>query len=49
MGVIVGYLLLFMEEEDAFWTMISIMEDLIPATYYTANIPGKLSNDGFFL
>ena len=35
-----GYLLLIMEEEDAFWTMVAVMEDLMPATYYTANIPG---------
>jgi hypothetical protein len=44
MGVIVAYLLLIMEEEDAFWTMVAIMEDLMPATYYTANIPGIRAN-----
>lgn len=43
MGVIVGYLLLIMEEEDAFWTMVAIMEDLMPATYYTTHIPGLLN------
>lgn len=41
MGVIVGYLLLVMEEEDAFWTMVAIMEDLLPATYFSVNIPGR--------
>lgn len=43
MGVIVGYLLLIMEEEDAFWTMVAIMEDLLPATYFSVNIPGRES------
>ncbi len=42
MGVIVAYLLLFMEEEDAFWTMITILEDMMPATYYTAQLTGKV-------
>ena len=40
MGVIVGCLLLFMEEEDAFWMVSAIIEDLLPASYYSTTLLG---------
>lgn len=38
--MIVACLLLFMEEEDAFWTMATIVEDLLPASYYSSTLLG---------
>lgn len=40
MGVIVASLLLFMEEENAFWMMVTIIEDLLPASYYSSTLLG---------
>ena len=40
MGMIAGTLLLFCKEEDVFWMMISIIEDLLPASYYSSNLWG---------
>ncbi|XP_062614962.1 small G protein signaling modulator 3 homolog isoform X1 [Saccostrea cucullata] len=39
-GVIAGSLLLFMEEEDTFWMMCAIIEDLLPASYYSSTLIG---------
>lgn len=39
-GVIVASLLLFLEEEDAFWLMATIVEDLLPASYYSSTLIG---------
>lgn len=39
-GVIVACLLLFMEEENVFWMMATIVEDLLPASYYASNLIG---------
>lgn len=40
MGVIVATLLLFLEEEDAFWLTAAIVEDLLPASYYSSTLLG---------
>ncbi|XP_063706841.1 small G protein signaling modulator 3 [Culicoides brevitarsis] len=39
-GVIVASLLLIMDEESAFWMMTSIIEDLLPPSYYTSTLIG---------
>ncbi|CAH1795420.1 unnamed protein product [Owenia fusiformis] len=39
-GVIAASLLLFMEEEDCFWMMCAIIEDLLPASYYSSTLLG---------
>jgi small G protein signaling modulator 3 len=39
-GVIVASLLLFLEEEECFWLMATIVEDLLPASYYSSNLLG---------
>lgn len=39
-GVIAAALLLFVEEEDAFWMMATIVEDLLPASYYSSTLLG---------
>ncbi|XP_049786672.1 small G protein signaling modulator 3 homolog [Schistocerca cancellata] len=39
-GMIVSSLLLLMEEEDAFWMMCAIVEDLLPASYYSSTLIG---------
>lgn len=40
MGTIAASLLLFIEEEDVFWTMCSIIEDMLPAAYYSHTLLG---------
>jgi len=37
---IAASLLLFMEEEDAFWMLCTIIEDLLPASYYSSTLIG---------
>ncbi|XP_033125705.1 small G protein signaling modulator 3 homolog isoform X2 [Anneissia japonica] len=39
-GVMAASLLLFLEEEDAFWMMCAIIEDLVPASYYSTTLLG---------
>jgi len=33
-------LLLFLEEEDAFWMMCAIIEELVPASYFSTTLMG---------
>ncbi len=40
MGPIAANLLLFIEEEDTFWLMSAIIEDILPASYYSHNLVG---------
>ncbi|KAL1493468.1 hypothetical protein ABEB36_011515 [Hypothenemus hampei] len=40
LGVIAASLLLFMEEENSFWIMVTIVEDLLPASYYSSTLLG---------
>ncbi|XP_037091699.1 small G protein signaling modulator 3 homolog [Pollicipes pollicipes] len=40
MGVIVASLLLFLEEEDVFWLTSAVVEDLLPASYYSSTLIG---------
>lgn len=40
MGMIAATLLLFLKEEDAFWMMVCIVKDLLPSSYYSANLWG---------
>ncbi|XP_041363348.1 small G protein signaling modulator 3-like isoform X1 [Gigantopelta aegis] len=39
-GVIAASLLLFLEEEDTYWMMCAIIEDLLPASYYSNTLIG---------
>lgn len=39
MNFVAGYLLLFMHEEDAFWTLDAIVEDILP-NYYDTHLGG---------
>ncbi|XP_071486409.1 small G protein signaling modulator 3 homolog [Diadema antillarum] len=39
-GVIVASLLLFMDEEDAFWILCSLIEDLVPPSYFSHTLLG---------
>jgi len=39
-GMIVCALLLFLEEEDAFWVMCAIIEDLLPHSYFSSTLIG---------
>ncbi|XP_058808423.1 small G protein signaling modulator 3 homolog isoform X1 [Phymastichus coffea] len=39
-GTIAASLLLLLEEEDAFWMMATIVEDLLPASYYSSTLIG---------
>lgn len=40
MGMIAASFLLFMEEEESFWIMCTIVEDLLPASYYNNTLIG---------
>jgi small G protein signaling modulator 3 len=40
-GMIAASLLLLLEEEDAFWMMCTIVEDLLPASYYSSTLLGR--------
>lgn len=44
MNFISALLLLFMEESDAFWALASIVEDLLPADYYTHSMEGATTD-----
>ncbi|XP_037369402.1 small G protein signaling modulator 3 [Talpa occidentalis] len=39
-GMVAACLLLFLEEEDAFWMMCAIVEDLLPASYFSTTLLG---------
>ncbi|XP_053325766.1 small G protein signaling modulator 3 [Spea bombifrons] len=39
-GMVAACLLLFLEEEDAFWMMSAIVEDLVPASYFSTTLLG---------
>ena len=40
MGMIAAVFLLIMEEEEAFWMMASVVEDLLPASYFSPSLVG---------
>jgi hypothetical protein len=40
MGTVGASLLLFMEEEDTFWMMSAIIEDILPSSYYSHTLLG---------
>ncbi|TRY67052.1 hypothetical protein TCAL_07812 [Tigriopus californicus] len=40
MGMIVAIFLLIMEEEDSFWIMASVVEELLPASYFSPSLVG---------
>lgn len=35
MNFIAGYLLIYMSEPEAYWTLVSIIEELLPTEYFT--------------
>ena len=37
---IAASLLLFLEEEESYWMMCAIIEDLLPASYYSSTLIG---------
>lgn len=39
-GQVAACLLLFLEEEDTFWMMCAIIEDLLPASYFSTTLLG---------
>ncbi|XP_068108135.1 small G protein signaling modulator 3 isoform X3 [Hyperolius riggenbachi] len=39
-GMVAACLLLFLEEEDAFWMMCALVEDLMPASYFNTTLLG---------
>lgn len=40
MGTIVAHILLLVEEEDTFWLMCCLIEDILPPTYYLSDFVG---------
>jgi len=47
--MIAASLLLLLEEEDAFWMMCTIVEDLLPASYYSSTLLGKIYSFLFYV
>jgi hypothetical protein len=43
MNFVAGCLLLFMDEEDAFWSLACIIEDLLPGYYSTAMVEPQVN------
>ncbi|EDV28245.1 uncharacterized protein TRIADDRAFT_20607 [Trichoplax adhaerens] len=39
-GMVAASFLLFLEEEDAFWLLATVMEDLMPSSYYSSTLIG---------
>lgn len=39
-GTVVAHLLLLLEEEDCFWLMCTIIEDIVPASYFSNDFVG---------
>eukprot|EP01135_Chromosphaera_perkinsii_P008918 Nk52_evm28s1524 gene=Nk52_evmTU28s1524 len=49
MGLIAASLLLVMEEEEAFWMMITIIRDIMPPNYYSKNLIGARADQRAFV
>ena len=49
MNFIAGMLLIFMQEEDAFWVLLITVEDLLPVDYYTKSMIGTHVDQHAFL
>lgn len=39
-GMVVSSLLLFLDEEDSFWMLVALIEDLLPASYFSHTLLG---------
>ena len=44
MNFVAGFLLLFMNEEDAFWCLCTIVEDLLPGYFSHAMVAPQVSS-----
>lgn len=40
LNFVAGMMLIFMSEEESFWLLITVVEKLLPADYYTASMVG---------
>jgi hypothetical protein len=40
LNFIVGMMIIFMTEEDAFWLFVTVVEKLLPSDYYTKTMVG---------
>ena len=43
--MVASSLLLLMEEEDAFWMLSTIVEDILPASYYSSTLLGRYNSE----
>jgi hypothetical protein len=44
LNFIVGMMLLFLHEEDAFWLLVTVIETLLPPDYYTKSMVGAYTD-----
>ena len=49
MNFVAGCLLLFMDEEDAFWCLTTIIEDLLPGYFSTTMVAPQVQIPGLHL
>ncbi len=48
LNLLVGMLLLVLEEEDAFWTLCALVHHRVPANYYTRDLEGLIIDQRVF-
>ena len=44
LNFVVGMMLIFMGEEDAFWLLVTVVERLLPPDYYTKSMVGTYAD-----
>ncbi|ORY01702.1 TBC-domain-containing protein [Basidiobolus meristosporus CBS 931.73] len=49
LSYVAGLLLLFMNEEESFWTLVCLVEDIIPSEMYSATMEGAIINQEVFM
>ncbi|KAK9708461.1 hypothetical protein K7432_009629 [Basidiobolus ranarum] len=49
LSYIAGLLLLFMNEEESFWTLVCLVEDIIPPEMYSVTMEGAIINQEVFM
>ncbi|KAK9768569.1 hypothetical protein K7432_000711 [Basidiobolus ranarum] len=49
LSYVAGLLLLFMNEEESFWTLVCLVEDIVPPEMYSVTMEGAIINQEVFM